>query len=79
VSTGVSGVRPPLEDAVLDQAAEPVGQNRLGDVEMGVEVVETADPEEGIPQDQQGPPFTDDLERAGEGAVLGYVVLSKHA
>ena len=30
------GVGPPLEDAVIDQAAQPVGQDRFGDVEVGL-------------------------------------------
>jgi hypothetical protein len=77
VSTRVLGVGPSLEDAVFDQAAEPVGEHRLGDVEVGVEVVETAYSEERVTEDQQRPALADDLQRAGEGAVLGYVVLAE--
>jgi hypothetical protein len=77
VSTGVLGVRSPLEDAVLDQAGESVGEHRLWDVEVGVEVVETAHPKEGVTEDQQRPALADDLQRACEGAVLRYVVLAE--
>ncbi len=66
VSPGVLGVGPPLKDAVIDQAAEPTGQDRLRDVEMRLEIVETAHPEERIAEDQKGPALADDLQRTGE-------------
>ena len=44
-----------------------------------MEVVEAADPVERVAEDQQRPSLADHLERAGERAILGWVVLAEHA
>jgi hypothetical protein len=63
-------VPPPLEDAVLDEPPEAVGQDVAGRAGVPLELLEPPDPEERLPQHQHGPSFADDLERASHGAVL---------
>jgi hypothetical protein len=75
---GVVGIGPPLKDAIVDEAAEPVGQDGLGDVEVDLEVVEAAHAEERVAEDQERPTLADDLKRACQRAVLGGVVLAEH-
>ena len=59
------------------QDIEPFGQHGLGDLEVGEEVAEAADPVEGVSHDQQRPALPDDLEGAGERALLVGVVAGK--
>ncbi len=72
------GIGPALEDPVLDQPAQAVGQHRLGHVEVGLEVAEAPDAVQRVAHDQQRPPLPDHLERTGDPAVLADVVLAEH-
>src|SRR3989440_12550152 len=62
-------VAPALEDAVAHQRLEPGGEHVAGDAEAALEVLETADAEEGIPQHEERPPLAHDLEGTGHGTV----------
>ena len=67
------------EDPLLDEALEPAGEHGAGDIEPLLEVVEAANAEEDVAEDQQRPALSDDLERAGERAVLGVVGPGQHS
>src|SRR6185312_8617581 len=77
VPAGVAGVGRAVEDAALDEAARPIGKDRLGDVEVHLEVVEPADAVERVAHDQERPALSDDLERAGDRAVLPLVIVAE--
>src|SRR5262245_25010869 len=66
VPPGMLRVRLPLEDSVVDQPAKPVGEHRLGDVEVGLEVGEAPYTVEGVANDEQRPPLADRLQGASE-------------
>ena len=51
--------------AVSDQQVQTVGEHRARNAKVVTEVTEAADAVERIAHDQQGPPFPDDLQRAG--------------
>src|SRR5437764_7473239 len=77
--TGVIRVRLALEDSVVNQAVEPLGQHRLGDVEMGLELAEAPDAVHRVAHDQERPTLAYHLERGCDRAVLLAVVeLSEH-
>lgn len=78
VSAAVVGVGESFEDAAVDEPVQAARQDGLGDVEVGVEVVEAANPVEGVTDDEQRPALADDLEGTGEGAVLAFVILTEH-
>jgi hypothetical protein len=63
-----------LQDALLHQAVQAVGENVTGDAEALLELVEAAEPEERVADNQQRPALADDLERPGDRAVLALVV-----
>ena len=67
------------EDPLLDEALEATREHGAGHVETLLEVVEAADAEEDVAEDQQRPALSDDLERAGERAVLGVVGPGQHS
>ena len=69
VATAGLVVGAPLEDACVDQGLESVGEDVAGDAETLDEVIEAPNAEEAVAQDQQRPPFADDFERLGDGAV----------
>ena len=52
-------IGPALEDPVLDQPVEAVGQHRLRDVEVSLEVAEAPNAVERVADDEQRPPFAD--------------------
>ncbi len=54
------------EDSFVDKAIEPIGEDVACDAEAVVELVEAAQAEEGVPDDQQRPALADQLERARE-------------
>ena len=67
VSAAVVGAEEPVDDAVIDEPVQVGRQDGLGDVEVGLEVVEAAHPVEGVADDEQRPALADDLEeQAGE-------------
>jgi hypothetical protein len=55
---------------VLDQPAEPVGQDIAGDSEVGLEFLEMPEAVESAAQDQERPPLPDHLE-GGRDSALG--------
>lgn len=67
------------QDADRDQLAEPVGEHRVREPDMAPEVVETPDPDERVPQDQQRPLLADEIECALDRAVLRAHVEPFHA
>ena len=69
VATACGVVGAPVEQAGVDERVEPVREDVAGDAETFDEVVEAADAEEAVAQDQERPPFTDHLESLGHGAV----------
>ncbi len=78
VAVGPLLVAVAAEDPFLDQALQPAGEHGAGDIEPLLEVVEAANAEEDVAEDQQRPALSDDLERAGERAVLGVVGPGQH-
>src|SRR5262249_2550556 len=68
-----------LEDAVIDQMLEPGGEDVLGDTEAALEVDETAGAEEGVADDEQGPPVPEGLEGLPDPAVHVGEALPPHA
>jgi len=67
------------QDTLVDQALEPRLQDVARDPEVALEVVEAAGAEEGVAQDQQRPALADELERAGDRAVLAALCVPKHS
>src|SRR5207244_1117386 len=79
VALGALGVANSLEDALLDQPVQAVGQDVAGDAQALLEVIEAAQAEKRVADDQQRPALADDLERAGDRAVLSVIVTLQHA
>ena len=66
--------RPQLEDASLDELAQPLGQDVGRDAQVALEVGEAGDPgEHRVADDEQAPPLSDDLECARGRADLTWV------
>jgi diaminopropionate ammonia-lyase len=65
----VIGVRHPLEDVAVDEVVQPLGEDVAGDPEPDLEVIEAGHAEEGVPDDEQAPPFPHDIEALGDRAV----------
>src|SRR4051812_39863648 len=57
-----------LDQALVDQPLEPLGQDVARDAEIALEVVEPAHPEERVADDEQRPAVAEDLEGAGDRA-----------
>ncbi len=53
---------------MIDQLGQPVAEDVAGDPEVGLEVLETPDPEEGVAEDQQGPTLPHHAEGLGDRA-----------
>jgi hypothetical protein len=64
----VIGVGNSLEDLVIDEMVEALGEDVAGDPEAGLEVIEAGHAEEGVPDDKQAPPLSDDVEALGDRA-----------
>jgi hypothetical protein len=58
-----------LEDAVVNQRLQPIGQHVPRDRQAGGELLEATLAVEGVAQDEQRPALADDVERARHGAV----------
>ena len=71
-------VRDGLEDPLFDQSVEAIGQDVAGDAEALMELVEASKPQEGVANDQKGPPFAHKLEGARDGAILPLVLAVQH-
>jgi len=63
-------IRAPLEDSGVGEALEPRGQHVGCDRQRRLEVVEPALAEKHVAQNEQRPPIADDVERAGDRALL---------
>src|SRR6516164_1161375 len=55
-------VRDAPEYAAVNQVVQPPGQDVAGDAEPSLKVIEASHAEEGIPDDEQAPPFAHDLQ-----------------
>ena len=62
-------VLPPLQDTVLDQGLEALGEHLAAHAELALEGVETVDASCDVADHEQGPPVTDHPERCSNGAV----------
>ena len=69
VARWVLGVRHARQDALVDQSSESLLQDVPRDPEPTLEVVEAADTQEDVPDDEHAPPLADDLEALGDRAV----------
>jgi hypothetical protein len=63
----------PLEDSFVDEPAKTLGENLPRDPETPLELVEPAQPQESVPNDQQRPSLPDDLEGMCDRTVLSFV------
>jgi len=69
----------PLEDSFLDQPAKTVGENLPRDPETSLELIESTQSQQSVPNDQQGPSLADYLEGARDRTVLAIVGAVEHA
>jgi hypothetical protein len=67
------------EDAVVDEAVEPVREHVARDAEPLLEVLEAVDPVKGVANHQHGPAIADRLEGAGDRTHLVVVGTRKHS
>jgi hypothetical protein len=67
-----------LEDPLVDEAPQAVGQDVARDAEVILEVVEAPHAEEGVADDQHRPAVPDPLQRAGDRADLLVVGAREH-
>ena len=63
----------PLEDSFVDQPAKTVGENLPRDPEIPLELVESTQSQQSVPNDQQRPSLTDHLEGACDRTVLAFI------
>lgn len=69
----------PVEDSGLHQPLEADLQNVPGDAQLALELVEPAGAQKRLADDQDRPPFSDQLQRASDRAVLVGVIGGKHS
>src|SRR4029453_19055632 len=67
-----------LEHALADEPVQPVGEDVAGDPQALLELVEAANPEEHVADDQQRPALADNLQRPRDRAVLAFVLPVQH-
>jgi len=68
----------PLEDSFVYQPTKAVGENLPRDPEISLELVESSQSEQSVPDDQQRPSFADHLEGARNRTVLAVVGALEH-
>jgi len=78
MAAAMAGVRPAFKQASVDQCGQPRAQHGARRVEVSGEVVEAADPVEGVTHDEQRPALTDQLKRTRQRAVLILVGTGQH-
>ena len=78
VALGALAVADAIENALLDEPAQSVGEDVAGDPEALLELVEATQPEERVANDQKRPALPDDLQCPGNRAVLSLVVVPEH-
>src|SRR6185312_6820760 len=71
-------VRDGLEDPRFDQSVESIGQDVAGNAKALLELVEPSQTQEGVPNDQQGPPLAHKLERPRDRTILPLVLTVQH-
>ena len=69
VALGAILVEAALQNPVADEGLEAGGEDVAGDPEPALEVLEAADAEEGVAQDEERPPLPHDLEGPGHRTV----------
>src|SRR5215218_1299337 len=69
----------PLEDSFVDQPAKTLSENLPRDPEVSLELVESSQSEQSVPDDQQRPSLADHLEGACDRTVLAFVGALEHA
>src|SRR6266852_3659627 len=67
-----------LEHAFVDQTVEPVSQNVAGDAQALLQLVEAAQAEQYVADDQQRPALADNLEGSRDRTILAFVVTVQH-
>lgn len=60
-----------------DHGVQPLGQDGPRDVEVGLQVPEASYAVEAVAYQEQGPALANDLQRAGERAVLPHIALAQ--
>src|SRR5207244_6091983 len=70
LARGVPGVGPALEDPVIDEPVEPLGEDVAREADAALEVFEAARAVEGLAKDHPHPAFADDAGRARDRAVF---------
>ena len=68
VADGLVRVGAALDDSVVEEVVEPLGEYLAGDAEVALEIVEAADPDEEVSEDEWGPGLAGDVEAARDGA-----------
>jgi len=58
-----------LHHAGSNQSVETIGEDVAGDAQIVVKIFEASDPHEEVPQDQDGPTVSDDVQGVGDRAV----------
>jgi hypothetical protein len=66
------------EDALVDEAAQAVGEDVARDAEVALEVVEAPHAHERLAHDEDRPAVAEHLEGAGDRAVLVFVGTGQH-
>ena len=69
----------PLEDSFVNQPAKTVGENLPCDPEISLELIESTQSQQSVPNDQQRPSLADYLEGARDRTVLAVVRAVEHA
>ena len=67
-----------LQQPGVDQGIEPPRQHVGGDVEAFLKFIEAPQAVQGVPQDEDAPPFADPLQAAGDRARHAVEVLALH-
>ena len=68
----------PFEDSFVDEPAKTLSDNLPRDPETPMELVEATQSQESVPNDQQRPSLTDDLEGVCDRTVLAFVGALEH-
>ena len=78
VALGALLVAALLEDALVNEAGQAVGEHVARDSQVALEVLEAAHPQKGVADDEHGPAVADRLERACDRADLLVVGAGEH-
>ena len=67
------------QDSVRDEGVQPVAEDVAGHARVPLQLLEAADAEERLAEDEQRPPFADDRQRLADGTVRAAPFLTCHA